>query len=63
MFQDTGASLGQDTYLLGMEQSSAIEPWKVALLLCYVNHSQQAEKDFCQMVIKEGTEPFLLHKA
>lgn len=64
MFQGTGISLGQDTYLWSMEQSSVSEPWKVVLLLCYVNHSQQAEKeDFCQMVIMEGTEPFLLHKA
>lgn len=63
MFQGTGISLGQDTYLLGMEQSSASEPWKVVLLLCCVNHSQQAEMGFCQMVITEGTKPFLLHKA
>lgn len=54
MFQGTGISLGQDTYLLGMEQSSASEPWKVVLLLCCVNHSQQAEMGFCQMVITEG---------
>lgn len=58
MFQGTGMSLGQDTYLWSMEQSSASEPWKVVLLLRYANRSQQAEKeDFCQMVIK------VLHKA